>query len=438
MVRLYLEGRFFFESRIALMSGASAWLMSGWEQVFITDKTTVFLETERPYYDVKTGDLALVAGPSQSEILFVLVTERLSYVKVMNCVVGYTQSSQGRLVYELSKSSQVEPVAWSMATNLTLTYPAQHTNISFKSLNFGDRVKLWIEEGGDVVWGEIAGRNSLLFSGHYLGLKNGFAYLSGFSKHTIDNNCVYIGISGLSQLNPGAQIRAGGYGDKIDFIEVLENPGYQRYVSGTFLYATKDKIGIHASGLLQLFLTPSPKCFVDWKHNTDGSVTQLYPGDKVVVYVGDAQDVVIVERNSSPEFTMQGRVVERSGRVLVVEDGSTTMNLITLPNAVVVKNGELNGIGDIQKGDQVRVSGTDRYNVSVVVADLIDPQMFLCQYRLYGKIQQNPAVVRCAISIMFFVVSHQLILFFVKLDKWLWENSAFFRTHPSGVSDASY
>ena len=357
------------EGRVGLIAGASLHVMPGWQEVFISEKTSVFLDREkRPYYDVKVGDLVLAAGPSGDDIRFIWVEDRLLYVRTGTGFIGAKDPRGGRIFYELPSSGQGEPYPRLLDTKITFSYPAQRKSLSLRELSWGDKVKLFFDEEGRVVWGEVVEANEIKLLGHYLGTQDGFYYFTGFSRFAPGENIVVIGLSEGEKLTKGSRVFVGGKGNIINYLEVDNLVRPERWVLGTVLSVAKGSMRLLSGQTVQELKVSKDAWFCDWNAREDGDLLKLFPGDRVSVALGKEGTVLYVERSYSPPFKIEGSVTYAQGRVITVSGKNGTSTIVIDSGATVYRGGRKVGPWSIQKGDKVKASGSSKDSVDLVVS----------------------------------------------------------------------
>jgi len=362
------------EGRVGLLSGASLYLLPSWEEVFISDQTALFFGEERkPYYDVKMGDLVQVAGPSSEDIRFVWVKDRLSYNRIARGFIGSERIRGGKVFFELPSSGSGEPCPRIIKAEISFSYPAKRKSLSFREVNWGDQVRIFFGDGGQVVWGEVLERNEIQLSGHFLGMSDGFYYFTGFKKFIPSKDVTIIGLEKEEQLTKGSKVYVGGKGEFIDYLEVEKPVRPERWVVGTILSVSSNRIKLLVGMVPQAFELSRDAWFFDWKQKEDGNPTELFLGDRVSVAVGENQDVLCVERSYSPVFKFEGTVTKAEGRNVTISGKTGTKMVTVTTDAVVYRNGEKVGSWSIQQGDKVKVSGTREGTANMVISGATPP-----------------------------------------------------------------
>jgi len=355
------------EGRIGATSGASFFIMPSWQEVFISDKTRVFLDAEkRPYYDIKVGDLVTAAGPSPKDIRFVWVEDRLSYSRIAQGFM--TSRTVGRQRVFLETSSSGDLVPWTLPDlTVTFAYPSQRKSLSLREVGWGDRVKVYIGEGGKPVFGEVIEKNQINLKGTYLGTMDGFYYFSGFAKFIPRQDLITVGLEEGDTLYKGSRVLVGGSQGYVNYIEVERPLRPSRWVLGTVLSSSTGSIRILTDTFTQEFKVERDAWFCDWNEKTDGSMQGLFPGDKVSLALSSDGAAVYAERYYCPSFKCEGQVTYAQGRFLTIQDKSGAKTVTLMSDAYVERDGQEASYWSIRKGDRVKLSGAGPDWVDTVV-----------------------------------------------------------------------
>lgn len=354
--------------RVGLVSGASMFLMPRWEANSISMSTNVYLDdTRTSFFDIKQGDTVLAAGPSNSDIRFVRVEDRISYVDVRDCVVTAQPSKQGKVLFERKAipSGKAYPIVIPPGTDVADL--RARVTLSSDELQWGDRVKIYLDAGGKVVWAEATELCSERVTGRYLGEKDGVLYFTGCVPMIMRDDAVIQGLFGSDTLQTGAKVLAGGKNGHLLYLEVQENtrPGWA--ASGTVVSHAKNALSIWAGETTTLPFAKDTR-FVDWASLEDGPLTGLFPGDRVSVLSDTTGTVYWVERTYTPPLKLEGTVTAVQGRVLTVGDNNSSATVSVDVAALVLRDGIRVDLETVQKGDSVKLSGDSVGSIDVVVS----------------------------------------------------------------------
>ena len=148
------------EGQVGLMSGPVLTILPGWDEVTISVDTTVFVgDTRRPFYDVKTGDTVLVAGPSEVDTRFIWVKDRISYSRIVEGFIGGKPGGKQRVFTEVDRKGYV--TQWVVDADFTVVDVKQNKHMQATQLTSGQG-EVWLTSNGQAV-GEMSGPNRINF-----------------------------------------------------------------------------------------------------------------------------------------------------------------------------------------------------------------------------------------------------------------------------------
>lgn len=355
------------EGTVGSLSGAIFRVLPSWDDLTLSTNTVVYRDARRTdFYDVRTGDSVVAAGPFAKDIRFIWIRSRPAGVKEVDAVALSTSSKEGKALYEY-RGYALEGYPLYVGSAVTLTYPAEKKTVTANDLQFGDRVKLWVDENRKVAFGQVVLKNDFRQSGVFLGEKSGSYYFSGFSKYAPAADLIVTGLAPGEELEPGFKVLASGANGVVNYIEVQSETTVQTSVTGVVL-GTKDLLRLRQdSGGIAPYSYGKDAAFVDWQLRVDGPVSALFPGDRVTASLGLGGSVVWVERTYTAPFKFEGTIESVSDRTIVVSD-KTTRKTITVANpATIIKDDQGVGVTSLAIGDKVKVSGRDKANVDMVV-----------------------------------------------------------------------
>lgn len=353
--------------QVGLVSGASLFVMPHWEANTFGMSTQVYLEDLRTsFFDIKQGDTVTVAGPKADDIRFIWIENRIDYRKTISGVVTAQLSKQGKVFFErgLIPSGEAYPI-----TVLPGTQFADHetrATVLSDGLEWGDRARLYLDSGGHVVWGEVTETCGERIAGRYLGEKDGVLIFTGYSPMIMKDDAVIQGLFGKDTLRVGAKVFAGGRNGHLTYLEVQENsrPGWT--ASGIVASAAKDALSVWAGETTTIQFAKDAR-FVDWESEQDGSLSELFPGDRVSIMADSTGIVYWAERTYSPRFRLEGTVLATQGRVLTVGDSKSSATVMVEATALVLRDGVRVDLSTLRKGDNVRLSGDAVGSIDVIV-----------------------------------------------------------------------
>lgn len=355
------------EGQIALLTGPVVSIMPSWEDVTVSQATTVFLDrTRRPYYDIRTGDSVLVAGPSPADARFIWIKHRVSFDTSVEGFMGAPSGRQGRVFHELKRPGLATP--WIIDADLTFSYPKERRSLSFKEVRRGDKVRLWLGTGRQPEWGEIIERNEINIRGHYLGEDEGLLYFSGFSGFTPARDLTIVGLYGSKELQKGSLVHIGGQGQTVNYIEVESANEPVRWVDGTVLSIERNVMKVRVRpGFVTEYPVSKDLWYADWGSRIDGSIQDLHTGDEVSIGLDSDRQALFMERSYSPKFKAEGTVTSVSGRELTVSGNYGKLKVVIQQDAIVYRNNEITGYWAVQKGDRVKLAGPRAELIEIVV-----------------------------------------------------------------------
>lgn len=359
------------EGQIGIMSGPVLTILPSWDEATLSVNTTVFLgETRRPFYDVKTGDTVLVAGPSQVDTRFIWIKERISYDRTVEGFMGGGEGRNRRVFTEVDRKGYV--TQWVVDTGFTVVDTKHNKHMLASQLNNGDKVRLWLGAGGKPVWGEMVAPNAINLSGHFLREKDGYYYFSGLEKFEASEDLIITGLFKDEELRPGSRVHVGGDGKYVNYIEVQELVEFAKYkplVEGTVISVDKNALTIMtSSSWLEHYELSNNTWYVDWEAGVDGYADELDTGDEVEIYLDpDRKKAVFIERTYSPRFRVEGTVTGVSGRALTISGDYGTVRVELRSGAGIYEDGRRIHYGDIEEGDKIHVSGSSADSIYLVV-----------------------------------------------------------------------
>lgn len=363
------------EGQVGLMSGPVLTILPGWDEVTISVDTTVFVgDTRRPFYDVKTGDTVLVAGPSEVDTRFIWVKDRISYSRIVEGFIGGKPGGKQRVFTEVDRKGYV--TQWVVDADFTVVDVKQNKHMQATQLTSGDKVRLWLTSNGQAVWGEMVAPNRINLSGHFLRKKDGYYYFTGLEKFEPSEDLIIIGLFKDEELVPGSRVHVGGDGRFVNYIEVLELAEYAKYnpwVSGTVLSVETNTITIATSDKwleLKEYALSNDTWYVDWDAGVDGNARELNPGDEVKIGVDPSgEKAVLIERTYTPRFRVEGTVTAASGRSFTLSGDYGAVRVELVSGADVYKGGGRVHYSQIEVGDRVYLAGSDADSIYLVVVE---------------------------------------------------------------------
>lgn len=359
------------EGQVGIMSGPVLTILPSWDEVTISVDTIVFVgETRRPFYDVKTGDTVLVAGPSKVDTRFVWIKDRISYDRIIEGFMGGKEGSKKRVFTEVDRKGYL--TQWVVDTDFTVIDTKLNKHMLAGQLNSGDKVRLWLSAGGKPVWGEMIAQNRINLSGHFLREKDGYYYFTGLEKFEVSEDLIIIGLFKDEELQPGSRVHVGGDGRFVNYIEVQELAQVVErkwWVDGTVISVDRNVMTIATDrGRLQEFELPNDTWYVDWEAGVDGNAREVSIGDDVKIGVDpDGGKALFIERTSTPRFRVEGTVTAVSGRSLTISGDYGTVRVELRSSADVYKDDGRVSHKDIKEGDKVHVSGSSADSIYLVV-----------------------------------------------------------------------
>lgn len=357
------------EGTIGSLSGAIFRVAPSWEDLYLSTSTIVYVDTRRSdFYDVRTGDTVVAAGPFARDIRFIWIRSRSSSTTQVDAVTLSTTGKGGKMLQEYRGFSlQGYPIY--AGSDVALSYAAEKRTISGSDLQYGDRVRLWLDENRRITFGEVTVKDDFRLTGVFLGEDAGFYYFSGFARYAPAPDLIVTGLAAGEDLEPGSKVLAAGAAGVVNYIEVQSEVTSQGTVTGTVL-SSKELLQLRKdSGRIVSYTYGKDTWFADWVLRQDGLVSTLFPGDRISAALGLGGTVAWVERTYAPPFKLEGTIegVSPADRTLIISD-KTTRKTITLTHKVtIMKDGDSSGIYSLGVGDKVKVSGRDKANVDMVV-----------------------------------------------------------------------
>lgn len=360
------------EGTIGSVSGAVIRVAPSWEDLYISTETIVFVDTRRSdFYDLKVGDVAVASGPHSRDVRFVWVQSRPKGTTEVQAVTLST-GAKGAKTFQEYRGFALQGYTIQAGSDVELFYARDKGTVAATKLNYGDRVRLWVDENRRIAFGEVLLMNDVRFSGVYLGQEDGYYYFSGFGKFAPASDLIVTGLAAGEDLTPGSRVLVAATAGTVNYIEVQSEASYKTTVTGTVIWNEGYKITVRRDGGgLVTYSYAKDAWFADWVLRQDGLVSTLFPGDKVVLHLGyDNLSVVWATRNYAPPFKLQGTIesISQTNRTMVIAD-KTTRRTITIASPVTaIKAGESAGLWSFQVGDTVKVSGRDKASVDVIVS----------------------------------------------------------------------
>ncbi|MGE5580868.1 MAG: PEGA domain-containing protein [Bacillota bacterium] len=360
------------EGTVSSVSGAVFRIAPSWEDLHMSTATIVYVDTHRRESDdVRIGDVAVAAGPHSRDVRFIWVTNRLKGLLEVQTVALSTGAKGTKMLQEYGDIA-LDGHNIQAGNDVEFYYAGDKGTVSASELQYGDRVRLWLDKDRRIVSGEILVMNDVRFSGVYLGEADGFHYFSGFNKYAAASDLIITGLAEGEELTPGSRVLVAGDGETINYIEVQAEVTYDTTVTGTVLMNEGGSIEIRkGTGRAYSYEYAKDAWFADWELCQDGPVSTLFPGDKVTLRLGyDTDDVVYAERTYSAPFKLQGTVeaISFSKRTMVIADKNTRKTITITSKATLVKDGGIENLFAFEVGDKVKVSGQDKAHVDMVVA----------------------------------------------------------------------
>jgi hypothetical protein len=356
------------DGSITTLNGALIRVAPQWEDLYVSTATTVFVGDDKTaFYDIRTGDSVVVAGPIARDIRFIWIRNRVWTDGEVSAIAVSAASKSGTTLFEFSGSS-VRGYPIYAGSTVTLSYPAEKKIIPVSDLQYGDRVKIKLDQNRQIAWGEVTLKDDTRFTGIFLGDAEGYYYFDSFRRFTPAPEIVIVGLAQGEKLQPGSRVIAAGTAGAVNYIEVQVEVNAAQWTSGT-VFSSKDSLRVHGEWGIEAYAFGKETRFVDWVLRQDGLVTGLFPGDKVRVALGLGQPetAVWVERTYAPPFKLEGTIEAIDDRTLIVSDKVTRRTITLTLSAHVVKDGEETGITSLAVGDKVKASGKGKTAIDVLV-----------------------------------------------------------------------
>ncbi len=361
------RAEFSSRGRVGQMAGSSVFLMPAFEQASLGLSTQVYLKDARTsFFDVKAGDVLTLAGPEISDIQFILIEDRIEGARVLECVATAQPSKEGKVFLETALIPTGEAFPITASPSLELADLVKRKAVPVSDLSWGDRVNLYVDSRGRVLWGQVMERLDTRVSGRYLGERGGVFYFSGCVIATIEKDPVILGLFGRDELGVGSPVLAGSDKGCLRYLEARENLGTASIVSGTVVSSAKDSLSLWA-GEIQTARYAKDSGVIDWSLAKDGPFSDLFPGDRVTVRMDAEGTVFWGEKTYTPPLKLEGSVLAVRDRVLTIGDSSSGATVQVAQNALVIKDGALADLASVKKGDKLKVSGTSIGSIDVVV-----------------------------------------------------------------------
>ncbi|MGI6632817.1 MAG: PEGA domain-containing protein [Bacillota bacterium] len=355
---------------LSLMAGSLIKVAPLWNELQVADWPVVYQGSSKSHLtNLTVGDTVLAAGPSEMDIRFIWVQDKVQSSNVIEAVVANISGRQEKAFFEITPSG-LGTYPYYAASHTTFGYPAGKRTLRASELQPGDRVKLWVDGQRTVIWGEVTEKTDTRATGIYLGVKDGYTYLSGFQRFNTRSDLIITGISDDAAPQPGSKVLVAGVGGMLSYMEIQTDLKPGRSFKGRVL--SVDGLLLRVQGSWRTYTEfPFAKdtWFVDWGLMRDGPVSGLFPGDEVEVTANMADEAMFVERTYSPPFKYEGTIKARKGRTLVLTDKSTTRTVELKSNATIYKDGRRASVVELVVGDTVMVSGEDKDHIDFVVTE---------------------------------------------------------------------
>lgn len=350
------------------INGAALRVVPSWEDLYVTLSTAVFQDDRRTaFFDLRTGDSVVVAGPFAKDIRFIWVRQRSWTIAEALAVTLSSTAKEGKVLQEYGGNS-LKGYPIYAGSSVILSDPQAKRTISASELQYGDRVRLWLDDNRRVSFGEVTLKDDTRMSGVFLGEKAGFYYFGGFVRYVPAQDLITIGLGPGEGIEPGSRVLAAGTAGAINYIEVQSEVEAENQVVGTVL-SSKGSLLVRGSFVSATYPYSKDAWFVDWDLRQDGLVSSLFPGDKVVVSVGLGGNAVFVERTYTPPFKLEGTIETISDHTLVISDKVSRKTVTLVDPVAVLKAGQQGGFWLLEAGDKVKVSGRDKSCVDIVIIE---------------------------------------------------------------------
>ncbi len=354
---------------IGSISGNSVCLTSSSTKLSINMGTLVFLGDERTsFFDLQLGDEVIAAGSDPTHIEFILIEKRLQYDRIADGVVVPQDHGQDKVFYEIDliPGGNAYPLVAAFGTQFAEVGGCG--NLDVASLEWGDRVRLWLGPTKEVLWGVVQERCNCRIAGRFLGERDGAFYFTGYEGLTPRHDLVTVGLFGGANMTPGARVMAAGCDGALTYLEVQDNPDRLWSSSGTIISVAKGTVCAWAGSFNQ-YAHEADARFVDWVSRCEDLLTGLFPGDKVEFFNHPGGPIFWAERIYSPPFKLSGTVLYKNGNVLTVGDDYSSSTVKINVGALIIRDGNLCDIDILTRGDRVSVSGRGFGSIDTVVAD---------------------------------------------------------------------
>ena len=357
------------EGTVGSLSGAVFRVAPSWEDLYLSTETIVFVDTRRSdFYDLRVGDIAIAAGPHSRDIRFIWVKSRPGSTTEVQAVTISTGGKTGKTLQEY-RGFTLQGYTLQAGSDVSLFHPAEKATISASQLQYGDRVRVWLDDNRRIAFGEVLLMEDFRITGIFLGEEEGFYYFSGFNRFVPAADLILTGLAPGEDLQPGSKVLAAGRAGSVNYIEVQSEVTSSTVVTGTVL-GTKDFINLRKdTGGVAAYTYAKDTWFADWVQRQDGLVSSLFPGDKVSLYLGSMMNIVWAERSYAPPFKLEGTIeyISAQERTIVISDKTSRKTITLWDSVTIMKDGDSSGIYGLALGDKVRVSGRDKAHVDMVV-----------------------------------------------------------------------
>lgn len=355
------------EGTLGALCGAVVRVIPSWEDLFVTLGTTVFLEEQRTsFFDLTVGDSVVAAGPFAKDIRFIWIRARMRPAKEVEAVTLSQSAKEGKVLHEY-RGSPLGGYPIYAGSSVTLADPLTRRTIPANDLQYGDRVRLYVDEDRQITFGEVILRDDSRTAGVFLGERAGYYYFTGFVRYMPSYDLIVMGLGPGEDLEPGSRVLAASASGAVNYIEVQSEVKVRSRVVGTVL-SSKDVLWLRGDWGSASYPMSKDAWFADWELRQDGPLSGLFPGDEVAVTIGLGRDAVFAERLYTAPFKLEGTIETISERTLIIAD-KTTKKAVTLANPVtVIKDGEHAGVHSLVPGDKVKLAGPDKAHIEVVVA----------------------------------------------------------------------
>ena len=151
------------------MAGSLIKVAPLWNELQVADWPVVYQGSSKSHLtNLTVGDTVLAAGPSEMDIRFIWVQDKVQSSNVIEAVVANISGRQEKAFFEITPSG-LGTYPYYAASHTTFGYPAGKRTLRASELQPGDRVKLWVDGQRTVIWGEVTEKTDTRATGIYLG-----------------------------------------------------------------------------------------------------------------------------------------------------------------------------------------------------------------------------------------------------------------------------